>query len=787
MQEDSGSAPTFFREHKEFFVSLDKAAQSASNAGSWDSDNAPEEEARLIREMCSTLELYQEQPTCLDPYIERIVSQLMRVIQNHTDAFHDSVMDAEESRAAGSEAHARAISTSRLSGVFDMVYTLCKVRGYKVVLRFFPHQVANVEPVFVMLWHHAATFDTNGWTARYVLLIWLSLLAMIPFDIESMDSGLASLPDLKPADAAVVGPGGSLIERWVGLGRLYLRRPGCEMEGAAVMLSRLLSRKDTVSSLQPAFLEWAIGEVSEVVSSESHEATSSKKGISIGGVLRINGALRVLCHLLLAMDSRGALDKHIAPLMDIFHSDAFEQNSLTRKLIAKAAQRLALLSLPPPAAAAASGGARGSAVANLRGDVSDAGKGGAEHGMDDDGIVDGALGAEVPEDVEGFVGILLHKLHDRDTIVRWSAAKGVGRISERLPAALAHEIASAVADILKDEALVLADGTIDVSMTSEFSWHGALLCLAELARRGLLAQQALREVVPWIIRGLTYEIQRGDYSVGSNVRDAACYTMWSFARVHRQSSRQVFNEMRMQMATALVSVAVFDREANVRRAASAAFQEHVGRHDSFPHGIPVLQLADFFSVGNMRNAFVAASRRIVEFAEYREPLLRHLCTTTIYHWDLKTRELAAEALRELAPVAAEYVITALLPDIVRNTQSPFLAVRHGAIVATGVIAETLASHLRGNGEVSKNVLSVATAIPQRYLDDFGASLTLSALARYMGSLSRARWDLGGDAAQSTYFDLFVQAFTSCTNQNALVPEFTAFADGFGITAEQREM
>ncbi|KAJ2763869.1 hypothetical protein GGI18_006575, partial [Coemansia linderi] len=117
------------------------------------------------------------------------------------------------------------------------------------------------------------------------------------------------------------------------------------------------------------------------------------------------------------------------------------------------------------------------------------------------------------------------------------------------------------------------------------------------------------------------------------------------------------------LATALVSVAVFDRESNVRRAASAAYQEHVGRHSAFPHGISVLQLADFFSVGNMRNAFVVASRKISEFAEYREPLLHHLCTVTIYHWDLKTRELAVEALRELAPLAPEYMATRLLPEM----------------------------------------------------------------------------------------------------------------------------
>ncbi|KAJ2350578.1 hypothetical protein GGH91_000036 [Coemansia sp. RSA 2671] len=125
------------------------------------------------------------------------------------------------------------------------------------------------------------------------------------------------------------------------------------------------------------------------------------------------------------------------------------------------------------------------------------------------------------------------------------------------------------------------------------------------------------------------------------------------------------------LATALVSVAVFDRESNVRRAASAAYQEHVGRHSAFPHGISVLQLADFFSVGNMRNAFVVASRKISEFAEYREPLLHHLCTVTIYHWDLKTRELAVEALRELAPLAPEYMATRLLPEMPQSITVDF--------------------------------------------------------------------------------------------------------------------
>ncbi|KAJ2127955.1 hypothetical protein GGH17_004559, partial [Coemansia sp. RSA 788] len=86
--------------------------------------------------------------------------------------------------------------------------------------------------------------------------------------------------------------------------------------------------------------------------------------------------------------------------------------------------------------------------------------------------------------------------------------------------------------------------------------------------------------------------------------------MWSLARIPNPSSKRVFAEMSVEMATTLISVAVFDRESNVRRAASAAFQEHVGRQSAFPHGISVLQLADFFSVGIMRNAFVVTSRKI---------------------------------------------------------------------------------------------------------------------------------------------------------------------------------
>ncbi|KAJ1997198.1 hypothetical protein GGI04_005494, partial [Coemansia thaxteri] len=325
--DDAGGAPTFFREQEAFLTTLDKVTASAGDVETWSQASAPAEEARMIREMRATLELYQEQPTCLDPYLERIVSQLMAAIEGYVHAYHESAAVAADGSSSGTTgSQGSVVSISRLNGVFDLVYTLCKVRGYKTVLRFFPHGVADVEPVLSSLWRYTASLTISSWTARYVMLIWLSLLSKIPFDLDSIDSGAANLPTLNFSDAADVSADAArshvvLVDRWVELGKFYLRRPGCEMEGAAVMLSRLLTRQDTSASLQPAFIAWATLEIRDAAGVNHTDGSASKKGLDIASVLRINGALRVLCHLLRAMDSATPLQGYIAPLLDVFESD----------------------------------------------------------------------------------------------------------------------------------------------------------------------------------------------------------------------------------------------------------------------------------------------------------------------------------------------------------------------------------------------------------------------------------------------------------------------------------
>jgi tubulin-specific chaperone D len=118
------------------------------------------------------------------------------------------------------------------------------------------------------------------------------------------------------------------------------------------------------------------------------------------------------------------------------------------------------------------------------------------------------------------------------------------------------------------------------------------------------------------------------HSIGSNVRDAATYALWSLPRAYDASTITPFAN---KLAKNLISVSAYDREVHIRRAASAAFQEYVGRtvcgftnsfrgaqlvlnipQGIFPHGIDVLGKIDFFAVGVRRNAFLVAAPQVAE-------------------------------------------------------------------------------------------------------------------------------------------------------------------------------
>merc|ERR1719369_1029415 len=112
--------------------------------------------------------------------------------------------------------------------------------------------------------------------------------------------------------------------------------------------------------------------------------------------------------------------------------------------------------------------------------------------------------------IEDVIEELLLGLRDKDTVVRWSAAKGIGRVTGRLPRELADEVVASLLEMFSPR-------------ETDSAWHGTCLALAELGRRGLLLPERLPEVVPHILAGLVYDQRKGNFSIGSHIRDAACY------------------------------------------------------------------------------------------------------------------------------------------------------------------------------------------------------------------------------------------------------------------------
>lgn len=243
----------------------------------------------------------------------------------------------------------------------------------------------------------------------------------------------------------------------------------------------------------------------------------------------------------------------------------------------------------------------------------------------------------------------------------------------RLPKELADEVLGSILGLFS-------------AFEADSSWHGGCLAIAELGRRGLLLPSRLPDVTPLIVAGLNYEEQRGRFSVGTNVRDAACYVCWAFARAYQP---QEFAPFVSKIAASLITTSLFDREVNCRRAASAAFQENVGRQGTFPNGIEILTLVDYFSVGVLTHSYLELGVKIAEFPEYTRPIIDHLLTCKINHGDVKIRKLAASALGLLVKVDLNYFIISVLSKLISSAKSDELFLRQGSILTIGEVTKAI--------------------------------------------------------------------------------------------------
>ncbi|XP_061830382.1 tubulin-specific chaperone D-like [Nerophis lumbriciformis] len=565
-----------------------------------------------------TLNHYRDQPHLLDPHLEWMVNMILEYVRNEdcpSSLFHLS---------------------------FQFLYIICKVRGYKIFMRRFPHEVADIQPVLELLSRQDPT-DTETWETRYMLLLWLSMTCLTPFDLSRLDGHLES-------------EGGQarepIMDRILAITKSYLAVSDSSRDAASVLVSKFMTRPDVQKKCLRHFLDWSLTTIFRTNDQSVHS------------IMLLDGALQSLATLF-KHGKRDDLLQHASTVLKCLEQKHLSESSeaMLRKLNVKLIQRLGLTYLKPCLAHWRYQRGSRSIASTLLTNTPSTEPGGTQAEEDYD----------IPEELETVIEHLLVGLKDKETIVRWSAAKGVGRVTGRLPKELADEVVASVLDCFSFQ-------------ETDNTWHGGCLALAELGRRGLLLPSRLTDVVPLIIRSLTYDEKRGACSIGSNVRDAACYVCWSFARAYDPKELKPFVN---QIASSLQITTVFDRDVSCRRAASAAFQENVGRQGTFPHGIDIATAADYHAVGNRNNCYLKTSVYISSFPEYTNAMIDHLVAMKINHWDSSIRELTSKALHNLTPQAPDYMATSVLPQLLLMAVAPDLHGRHGAILACAEVVHAL--------------------------------------------------------------------------------------------------
>ncbi|TTQ55690.1 Tubulin-specific chaperone D [Bagarius yarrelli] len=179
----------------------------------------------------------------------------------------------------------------------------------------------------------------------------------------------------------------------------------------------------------------------------------------------------------------------------------------------------------------------------------------------------GSISAEedydMPEELEIVIEQLLVGLKDKETIVRWSAAKGIGRVTGRLPKELADDVVVSVLTV---------------------------------------------SVVPVVLKALVYDERRGACSLGSNVRDAACYVCWAFARAYDPKEMEPYvNQISSLLPTlSIVCLILYSVPHSLQCASlSTVYRPHSLHLQSAPFSLqctslplfcPTLQSAPFSSV-----------------------------------------------------------------------------------------------------------------------------------------------------------------------------------------------
>ncbi|KAI0421064.1 tubulin folding cofactor D C terminal-domain-containing protein [Xylaria grammica] len=639
------------------------------------------ETSRLVSHV---LEHFQELPQLLDPHLPRWLPVL-------ASAYLECLQDRKRSSKLSSRSQ---LLYPLPNAICRIIYTFCKVRGEKVIVRFL-----NVETRYLELLLQAiedSERDTDStlktelvtwtWHERYVVLVWLSQLFFAPFDLATISSGDADELE-QPAVPGFQWPQQvpRITLRVIPLATRYLASPGKERDGAKALLVRLAMRKDMQEmGVLTALVQWALSTLK-----------TTKDTVMLSPYYFI-GSLSFLAGVLRAAEDTSIMDQHLPAIFYAVQAIPSEENvvhkvingsALARKMMIKATRSIIRIILRKP-----------------------------QQSMAD------------TEMIETTIGYLLERLADNDTPVRFAASKALSIITFKLDPDMASQVIEAVIESLNRNVLWVKNkldpsalATRDLTAVDPLEWHGLMLTLSHLLYRRSPPPENLSDIIHALLIGLSFEKRSpSGGSMGANVRDASCFGIWAVAR--RYSTAELLKvetqsvlvarghdpaaSILQVIATELVVTASLDPAGNIRRGSSAALQELIGRHpDTVERGISVVQTVDYHAVALRSRAINEVALGATRLSShYGNALLEAtLGWRGIGDMDAGARRVAAASFGNLtaelartAPVNPIDNLSAsieLLLSRIQGLQVRQVEERHGLLLSLAAIFDTVPSFI----------------------------------------------------------------------------------------------
>lgn len=333
---------------------------------------------------------YQEQPHLLDKHITQLIEALLEIVRSESSP--DGLVHAG----------------------FKYLYQICKVRTYKVFVKFLPHELSDIDFVLNLV-EKQSVEEGENWETRYMLLLWMSILVLNPFHFSRLD-------------ATELGNDSSIskMERIFRVCKDNCRGSDPCSAVASFLAAKFLVRNEIKDIYLSSFFDWSFTEINK-----------DETNIRYGALMAIASILK--------HGKREDLLPYAPKVLKWILEQDFKDSTdfLKNKFYIKIIQRLGLVFMQPKIALWRYNRGSRSLQTNLTTQSVQIELGSttviAAAEVDD---------VDVPDEIEEVIEQLLHGLRSSSGDVRWLSAKGIGRVTNRLPKSLGDDVVGSVIEIL---------------------------------------------------------------------------------------------------------------------------------------------------------------------------------------------------------------------------------------------------------------------------------------------------------------------------------------------------